>query len=101
MEILKTVICSTGHFTLSDNELLEELARDNNDSGTGNYILSYKEGYILRLYAIRKPVLDLKSNGVSKALRKFIIALTKFKAVDILIFDRDADYIAGFETFDW
>ncbi|MBK5145561.1 hypothetical protein I2494_17925 [Budviciaceae bacterium BWR-B9] len=101
METLKTIICSTGHFTLKDNEMLEELARDNNDSGTGNYILSYNYGYMLRLYAIRKPVLDLKSNGISKELRKFIVAMMKFEAVDILIFDSDGDFIEGFETFDW
>lgn len=101
METLKTIVCSTAHFAHTDNQLLEVLANDYNDTGSGNDIFSFYGGYIIRLYAVSHPVLDLKKMGISKALRKFIVAMMKNECADIVIFDMDADYIEGFEIFDW
>lgn len=69
METLKTIVCCTAHFTQTDNQLLNVLANDYHHTGSGNGIFSFYGGYIIRLYAVSYPVLDLKRMGISKALR--------------------------------
>lgn len=93
---VKGIKCSTSHFSEEDNEIFKECVRR-----AEYWIHDTYYGYLLMLNESRYPCLRLKELGVSKSVRKLVCTLMATEGIEILIFDRDADTLAGFEIYEW
>jgi hypothetical protein len=91
-------VCSTAHFTSANNRLLSTMAGQAAFSSWG---VNIRYGYILVLTDYRRRLRVLKSQGASKALRRFLIHQIKYHRIGYIHFDYDAQIVPGHEIFDW
>lgn len=89
---------STSHITREDCDILSDI--------TGccerpEWIHDTREGFIVRPYAVTRPLLRLKKEGLSKALRSVIYHCMKDSTVQSVHFTSDGSVLDMFETFDW
>jgi len=98
MQTETVLVCSTAHFTVEDNQLLSTMATQDLFS---SWVLNVEYGYIIVLTNYRYRLLLLKSQGASKALRKFLIIQIKCQRVNYVHFDCDADILPECEIFEW
>ncbi|HHK5899905.1 hypothetical protein K1Y38_23400 [Serratia marcescens] len=91
-------VCSTAHFTSEDNELLATMA---GQAAFGSWVVNIRYGYILVLTDYRRRLRVLKSQGASKALRRFLIHQIKYHRTGYIHFDCDAPILPGLEFFEW
>lgn len=96
MVMFSGIKCSTAHMSKQDYEIFAYNAHRDRP-----WIHDTCYGYLLIFREYRHPGLMLKDLGISKSVRKLIYTMMKTHGVEILNFDRDADTIDGFETFDW
>lgn len=99
--LLKGVQCSTAHITDDDNAVLYHTSHQQEDYGNGEWIHFSGSGYLIRLNAWQYPILRLKRLGMSKASRRFIVALMQHHRIAFLHLDAGGDVIPGFAIFDW
>lgn len=100
-EYLRCRVVSTAHLTSLDNELLDEISSRRDEWGSGEWIHYIGSGYIIWLTVSSNPVLKLKTEGLSKSVRRLIVSLMKHDAVELLIFESGAPQVDGFEVNDW
>ncbi|QMV54167.1 DUF5983 family protein [Ewingella americana] len=96
MEKIRGIKCSTFHISKDDAEIFCECSRRE-----GYWLHDTHYGYLLVLSGYKYPCLKLKGLGISKSVRKLVFRLMREQGVEILLFDRDADTLEGFETFAW
>ncbi|WP_420136158.1 DUF5983 family protein [Serratia liquefaciens] len=58
-------------------------------------------GYIIVQTDYRWQLRVLKSQGASKALRRFLIHQIKYHRIGYIHFDCDAPIVPGYDVFDW
>lgn len=90
--------CSTSHITLTDSHLLGDLTRD---MSTREWIHDTGVGFMIRLDAIRFPLLKLKREGLSGAARWVIWHGIRQANISMIHFSSVGDDLDGFQTFDW
>jgi hypothetical protein len=98
MQMENLRVCSTAHFTSEDNWLLAKMA---GQEAFGSWVVNIQYGYILVLTNYRWRLRVLKSQGASKALRRFLIHQIKSHHIGYIHFDCDAPIVPGHEVFDW
>ncbi|WP_370576131.1 DUF5983 family protein [Serratia sp. PAMC26656] len=98
MQTDTVLVCSTAHFTAEDNQLLSTMATQDT---FGSWVVNINYGYIIVLTYYRRRLLELKSQGASKALRCFLINQLKFRNVSYIHFDCDAQILPDCEIFEW
>lgn len=91
-------VCSTAHFTSEDNELLATMAEQ---AAFSSWVVNIQYGYILVLTDYRWRLRLLKSQGASKALRRFLIHQVKYHRTGYIHFDCDAPILPSHEVFEW
>jgi hypothetical protein len=91
-------VCSTAHFTSEDNELLTTMA---GQAAFSSWVVNIRYGYILVLTDYRWRLRVLKSQGASKALRRFLIHHVKYHRTGYIHFDCDAPILPGYDVFEW
>ncbi|WP_226886266.1 DUF5983 family protein [Serratia ureilytica] len=91
-------VCSTAHFTSEDNELLATMA---GQAAFSSWVVNIQYGYILVLTDYRRLPRVLKSQGASKALRRFLIHHVKYHRTGYIHFDCDAPILPGYDVFAW
>ncbi|WP_139159307.1 MULTISPECIES: DUF5983 family protein [Serratia] len=91
-------VCSTAHFTSEDNELLATMA---GQAAFRSWVVNMPYGYILVLADYRRRLRVLKSQGASKALRRFLIHHVKYHRTGYIHFDCDAPILPGYDVFAW
>lgn len=91
-------VCSTAHFTSEDNELLATMA---GQAAFRSWVVNTQYGYILVLTDYRWRLRVLKSQGASKALRRFLIHHVKYHRTGYIHFDCDAPILPGYDVFEW
>jgi len=91
-------VCSTAHFTSADNRLLATMA---GQEAFSSWVVNIHYGYILVLTDYRWRLRVLKSQGASKALRRFLIHQIKYHRIGYIHFDCDAPIVPGYDVFDW
>ncbi len=101
MQIQKCIVCNSSHMTQDDMKILHHLSDDLLDDETSEWIHSTGFGFLIRLNAITNPILVLKYYGISKSLRRLILAINNEYDNELIMFDPDGDIIGGYETFDW
>lgn len=98
MQTEKVLIFSTAHFTSEDNELLATMA---GQAAFSSWVVNIQYGYILVLTDYRWRLRVLKSQGASKALRRFLIIQIKCHNAGYVHFDCDAETLPECEIFEW
>ncbi|EKS7814723.1 DUF5983 family protein [Edwardsiella piscicida] len=88
--------CSTSHITLADSHLLGDL-----NTSTREWIHDTGVGFLIRLDAVRFPLLKLKMEGLSDAARWVIWHGIKQANISMIYFSSVGDSLDGFQTFDW
>ncbi|MGL1813965.1 UNVERIFIED_CONTAM: hypothetical protein GPA08_22470 [Serratia marcescens] len=91
-------VCSTAHFTSEDNELLATMT---GQAAFRSWVVNIPYGYILVLTDYRRRLRVLKSQGASKAVRRFLIHQIKYQRTGYIHFDCDAPILPGHEFFEW
>ncbi|MGP3159371.1 DUF5983 family protein [Serratia marcescens] len=91
-------VCSTAHSTSEDNELLATMA---GLAAFRSWGVNIRYGYILVLKDYRRRLRVLKSQGASKALRRFFNSPDKISPYRVHQFDCDAPILAGHDVFAW
>lgn len=66
-----------------------------------SWVVNIQYGYILVLTDYRWRLRILKSQGASKALRRFLIHQIKYHRTGYIHFDSDAPILSGHEVFEW
>lgn len=66
-----------------------------------SWVVNIQYGYILVLADYRRRLRVLKSQGASKALRRFLIHQIKYHRTGYIHFDCDAPILPGHEVFEW
>lgn len=90
--------CSISHLTLADHYLLSDLTHERyfrewvHDTGVG---------FMLRLDAVRFPVLKLKREGLSDAARRIIVHSQQHASISMIHFSSVGDELDGVPTFGW
>jgi hypothetical protein len=98
MAVRPVLECSTSHMTLIDSHLLGDLSRD---TATQEWVHDTGVGFMIRLDAVRFPVLKLKREGLSGAARWVIYQGMKKGNISMVHFSAVGDNLDGFPTFDW
>ena len=97
-----TLVCSTSHYSLADDGLLREYARQQvNDSDTSpQFVIPTGYGYIVWVDSEG----DFGDWRANTDLSNEFVAVLEFahrQAVQWVRFDRDGTTLDGFPTFDW
>ncbi|WP_324030874.1 DUF5983 family protein [Pantoea sp. JZ2] len=90
--------CSIAHMMLIDSHLLGDLSRA---TETQEWIHDTGVGFMIRLDAVRFPVLKLKREGLSGAARWLILQGMKQGNISMIHFSAVGDELDGLPTFDW
>lgn len=90
--------CSTSHITLADIHLLGDLTCD---TSTREWIHDTGVGFMIRLDAVRSPLLKLKQKELSGAARWVIWQGIKQGNISMIHFSAVGDELDGLVTFDW
>lgn len=98
-KVLRSVMeYSMSHITERDSDILGELCRTAYES---EWIHESDLGYIIRVDAVRNPLLILKQHGISKAARMLIYTAMLKANVSMVHFTSWGEMIADVPTFDW
>lgn len=97
MEIEKNLVVSTAHITQEDDNLLEEIAQQNEpDEG----LIVYGSEYWVMVYV--GPASTPNLDRFSPAFRElFSFAQKHEEGFTFLKFDNSGEMLEGFPTFDW
>ncbi|WP_447874326.1 DUF5983 family protein [Serratia fonticola] len=90
--------CSISHITLADSHVLGNLTRN---LSSQEWIHDTGVGFMIRLDAVRFPLLKLKRAGLSGAARWVIWHGMKQANISMIHFSSVGDDLDGFQTFDW
>jgi hypothetical protein len=97
-QLTTTVTCTTAHLHRDDDDHLSLLSRG---EWAGRWILNTGHGYLLRLDASSYPLLFLKSQGLSRDMRRLLAVCMKRGHVSMVYFSALGDPLPGFPVFDW
>ncbi|MCC4789116.1 hypothetical protein AB4510_06035 [Vibrio sp. 10N.222.54.B12] len=105
MELYLSLALSTSHLTKDDSERLSVLVQQH--SNTHTHVLEREYGYFIKLQAadpddsMSSEGLTLNTmDGMSDTFNQ-IMAWATSNHIGLIEFDRDANQIPLFETFDW
>jgi len=100
VQIDKTLVLSTAHFTDDDNSILARFARAHTDSpdSSAHFVIDFGYGYIVWVNS------DGDFSEYAGKLSPAFICALRFahkQKVEWVRFDRDANTVEGLPTFDW
>ncbi|PKH19389.1 hypothetical protein CIG19_20350 [Enterobacterales bacterium CwR94] len=90
--------CSTSHITLTDNHILGNMTRN---LSSREWVHNTGMGFMIRLDAVRFPLLKLKRNELSRAARWVIWQGMKQANISMIHFSANGDCLDGVQTFEW
>lgn len=97
--MLRSVLeCSISHITLEDNFLLQELSFSEEESP---WVHDTDVGYLLRLDAVKRPVLRLKRYGISRPMRELIFRIMQQADISMIHFSSAGGKVEGAQIFEW
>lgn len=99
VRVIRPVLeCSICHITLADSSLLGNLTCG---ISTREWVHDTGVGFMIRLDAVRFPLLKLKRKGLSASARWIIWHGIKQANISMIHFSAVGDILEGFQSFDW